>query len=65
MLWKRCDLIISNNREIKSLENNLSVKVTKNVINIPMIAIEESAIVVKPNVVKPSKISTKPKIASK
>ena len=62
MLWKRCDLIISNNREIKSLENNLSVKVTKNVINIP---IEESAIVVKPNVVKPSKISTKPKIASK
>ena len=47
----------SNNREIKSLENNLSVEATKNVINTPNIAIEKSPIVVKPNVVTPTKNS--------
>ena len=31
----------SNNREIKSLENNLSVEATENVINTPNIAIEK------------------------
>ena len=52
---------VSNNREIKSLENNLSVDTTKNIINTPKRAIEKSVIVVKPNVVSPSKIATKPK----
>ena len=42
---------VSNNREIKSLKNNLSVEPTKNIINTPKIAIEKSPIVVKPNIV--------------
>ena len=37
---------VSNNREIKSLENNLSVEPAKNIINTPKIAIEKSPIVV-------------------
>ena len=37
---------VSNNREIKSLENNLSVEPSKNIINTPKIAIEKSPIVV-------------------
>ena len=55
----------SNNREIKSLENNLSIEATKNIINTPKIAIEKSPIVVKPNIVTPIKIATKPKIVDK
>ena len=55
----------SNNGEIKSLENNLSVEATKNIINTPKIAIEKSPIIVKPNVVEPSKIANKPKIVYK
>ena len=54
-----------NNRELKSLENNLSVEATKNIINTPKIANEKSPLVVKPNVIKSSKIATKPKIAIK
>ena len=50
-----------SNREIKSLENNFSVKATKNIINTPKIVIEKSPIVAKPNVVILSKIATKPK----
>ena len=49
-----------SNRGIKSLENNFSVKATKNIINTPKIVIEKSPIVVKPNVVTSSKIATKP-----
>ena len=49
------------NRRIKSLENNFSVKATKNIINIPKIVIGKSPIVVKSNVVTSSKIATKPK----
>ena len=52
----------SNSREIKSLESNLSVEVTKNIINTPKIAIKKSPVVVKSNVVTPSKIANKPKI---
>ena len=44
---------VSNNREIKSLENNLSVQATKNMISTPKIAIKKSPIVVKPNLVTP------------
>ena len=55
----------SNNREIKSLENNISVEATKNIINTPKIAIEKSPIVVKPNAVAQSKIANKPKIVMK
>ena len=40
-----------SNRGIKSLENNFSVKATKNIINAPKIVIEKSSIVAKPNVV--------------
>ena len=54
-----------SNREIKSLENNFSVKATKNIINTPKIVIEKSPIVAKPNVVTSSKIATKPKKVSK
>ena len=54
-----------SNREIKSLENNFSVKATKSIINTPKIAIEKSPIVAKPNVVTSSKIATKPKIVDK
>ena len=56
---------VSNNREIKSLENNLSAEATKNIINTPKIAIQKSPIVVKPNLVTPMKIATKTKIATK
>ena len=54
-----------SNRGIKSLENNFSVKATKNIINTPKIVIEKSPIVAKPNVVTSSKIATKPKKVSK
>ena len=54
-----------SNREIKSLENNFSVKATKNIINTPKIAIEKSPIVAKANVVTSSKIATKAKKVSK
>ena len=53
---------MSSNRRIKSLENNFSVKATKNIINSPKIAIEKSPIVAKLNVLTSSKIATKPKI---
>ena len=43
----------------------MSVEATKNIINTPKIAIEKSPIVVKPNVVTPIKIATKPKIVDK
>ena len=48
-----------SNREIKSLENNFSVKATKNIINTPKIVIEKSPIVTS------SKIATKPKKVDK
>ena len=54
-----------SNRGIKSLENNFSVKATKNIINTPKIGIEKSPIVVKRNVVTSSKIATEPKKVSK
>ena len=54
-----------SNREIKSLENNFSVKATKNMINTPKIVIEKSQIIAKPNVVTSSKIATKQKKVSK
>ena len=54
-----------SNREIKSSENNFSVKATKNIINTPQIVIEKSPIVAKPNVVTSPKIATKPKKVSK
>ena len=50
-----------SNRGIKSLENNFSVKATKNIINTPKIVIEKSPLVAKPNVVTSPKIATKPK----
>ena len=50
-----------SSRGIKSLENNFSVKVTKNIINTLKIVNEKSPIVVKPNVVTSSKIAAKPK----
>ena len=56
---------VSNDREIKSLENNLSAEATKNITNAPEIAIEKSPVFVKPNVVTSSKIATKPKIVVK
>ena len=54
-----------SNRRIKSLENNFSVKVVKNIINTPRIAIEKSPIVAKAKVVTSSKIVTKAKKVSK
>ena len=51
-----------SNRGIKSLENNFSVKATKNIINTPKIVIEKSPIVAKPNVLTSSKITTKPEV---
>ena len=45
-----------SNRGIKSLENNFSVKATKNIISTPKIVIEKPQIVAKPNVVTSSKI---------
>ena len=50
-----------SNREIKSLENNFTVNVTKNIINTPKVAIEKEQIVCEPKVVTLSKITTKPK----
>ena len=47
------------NRGIKSLENNFSVKVTKNIINAPKIVIEKPSIIVKPEIVTMPKIVTK------
>ena len=43
----------------------MSVEATKNIFNTPKIANEKSPLVVKPNVVRSSKIATKPKIAIK
>ena len=54
-----------SNREIKSLDKNVSVKATKNMINTPKIVIEKPHIIAEPNVVTSSKIATKPKKASK
>ena len=54
-----------SNRRIKSLENNFSVKATKNIINTPKIVIEKSPIVAKPNVVTSSKIAAETKKVSK
>ena len=54
-----------SNRGIKSLENNFSVKATKNIINTPKIVIEKPQIVAKPKVVTSSKIATKPKKVGK
>ena len=53
-----------SDRKIKFLENNFSVKATKNISNTPKIAIEKSLIVAKLNVVTSSKIATKPKKVS-
>ena len=50
-----------SNREIKSLENNFSVKATKNIINTPKIVTEKPSIVAESKVVTSSKIATKPK----
>ena len=54
-----------SNRGIKSLENNFSVKATKNIINTPKIVIKKSPIVDKLNIVTPSKIATKPEKVEK
>ena len=54
-----------SNRGIKSLENNFSVKATKNIISTPKIVNEKPQIFVKPKVVTSSKIATKPKKVSK
>ena len=54
-----------SNRRIKSLENKFGVKATKNIINTPKIVIKKSPIVVKPNIVTPSKIATKPEKVDK
>ena len=54
-----------SNRGIKSLENNFSVKATKNIINTPKIVIKKSPIVDKLNIVTPSKIATKPEKGDK
>ena len=54
-----------SNGEIKSLENNFRVKVTKKIINTPKIVIEKPPIVAEPKVVTLSKIATKPKNVSK
>ena len=54
-----------SHRGVKSLENNFSVKATKNIINTPKIVIEKSPIVAKANVVTSSKTATKAKKVSK
>ena len=48
-----------SNRGIKSLENNFSVKATKNIISTPKIVIEKTPIVVKAEIVTIPKIVTK------
>ena len=54
-----------SNWGIKSLENNFSIKATKNTISTPKIVIEKPQIVVKPKVVTSSKIATKPEKVGK
>ena len=57
-----------SNRGIKSLENNFSVKATKNIISTPKIVIEKPQIVNKPEIVTMPKIVTKvtkPKIVDR
>ena len=54
-----------SNRGMKSLENNFSVKTTKNIINTPKIIIEKPQIVTKPKVVTLSKIAPKVKKVNK
>ena len=57
-----------SNREIKSLENNFSVKATKNIISTPKIVIEKLQIVNEPEIVTMRKIVTKvtkPKIVAR
>ena len=57
-----------SNRGIKSLENNISVKATKNIISTPQIVIEKPQIVNKPEIVTIPKIVTKvtkPKIVAR
>ena len=54
-----------SNRGIKSLENDFSVKTTKNIISTPKIVIEKPQIVAKPRVVTSSKIAPKMKKVSK
>ena len=53
-----------SNREIKSLENNFSVKPTKNVISTPKIVIEKHPIVAEPEKVSKRKIADKSKIVT-
>ena len=50
-----------SNRGIKSLENNFSVKATKNIISTPKIVNEKSPIVAKPEIVTLPKIVNKTK----
>ena len=52
-------------RGIKSLENNFSVKATKDIINTPKTITDELEIVTKPEVVTLPKIVSKPEIAPK
>ena len=50
-----------SNRGIKSLENNFSVKATKNIINTPKVAFKNPQIATKPKIVDKSKIVTQKK----
>ena len=50
-----------SNRGIKSLENNFSVKATKNIINTSKVVIEKSPTLAKPNVVTSPKIAAETK----
>ena len=54
-----------SNKGIKSLENNFSVKATKNIIITPKIVIEKPQIVAEPKVDTLTKIATKPRKVSK
>ena len=54
-----------SNRRIKSLENNFTVNVTKNIINNPKIVNEKPQIVTEPKVVTLSNIASKVKKVSK
>ena len=54
-----------SNRRIKSLENNFSVNVTKNIINNPKIVNKKPQIVTEPTVVTLSNIASKVKKVSK
>ena len=53
-----------SNRGIKSLENNFSVKASKNIINTPKIAIEKPQIASKPKNVSKPKIVDKSEIVT-